>query len=98
VRLAFNKKGKFVSNQKLQSLCQSTSQILSNPKTSIVGFEVEFFDEFNRKHLLRFSQSEEDYRFKDKLEFKPETLVDVVGVFNYCMKISNETSNRICEW
>jgi hypothetical protein len=98
IQISFKKKGQVVSKEKLQSLCDSASQILSHPKTSIMGFEVEYFDELNRRHLLRFSQSDDEYRFRDKLEFKPETLIDLANIFDNCLKLSNETSSRICNW
>jgi hypothetical protein len=97
VQISLSKKGKIVSKEKLQTLCDCASQILSHPKTSIVGFEVEYFED-NAKHLLRFSQLDDEYRFKDKLEFKPEAVIDLVSIFNNCLKLSNETSNRICNW
>ena len=96
IQISFSKKGNVVSKEKLQILCDSASQILSHPKTSVIGFEVEYFDEVNRRHLLRFSQLDDEYRFKDKLEFTPEALIDIVSIFNNCLKLSNETSNQIC--
>jgi len=95
-RLVFIKKGNFLSDAKLQALCQNVSDILSNPKTAITGFEVNYFDSSKKKHSLDFSQDEKHFRFRDEFEMKSEGPANILDICENGLKLANEVCSKIC--
>lgn len=96
VHLVFNKKGNFMSDAKLQTLCQNVSDILSNPKTTITGFEIKYFDNLARKHSLDFSQDEKRFRFRDEFEMKSEGPANILDIYENSLKLANEVCSKVC--
>lgn len=96
VRLVFSKSGNFLSDAKLQALCQNVSDILSNPKTTITGFEINYFDGLQRKHSLDFSQGEKHFRFRDEFEMKSEGPANILDIYETGLKLADEVCNKVC--
>jgi hypothetical protein len=95
-RLVFIKNGNFLSDAKLQALCQNVSDILSNPKTAITGFEISYFDNSQRKHSLDFSQDEKHFRFRDEFDTKAEGPANIFEIYETGLKLANEVCSKIC--
>jgi len=95
-RLFFIRNGNFLSDAKLQALCQNISDILSNSKTVITGFEVNYFDNLQRKHSLDFSQDEKHFRFRDEFEIKAEGPANILEIYENGLKLANEVCDKIC--
>jgi len=97
IRLTFTKKGMYLPSEKLKVVCKDVAEILSNPKTTINGFELYYFDKQDKKHTLEFSQSEDSFSYKDSYESKVEGTLNLRKIFENSLKLSSEVCNKLCE-
>ncbi len=96
VRIAYSKKGKLMSDEKLVSLNTDISEILKNPKTIITGLNIEINDKSENKHEIQISQKKDLFRLRDSFEKKADGPIDIAQLYESSIQISNEICSRIC--
>jgi hypothetical protein len=95
IEVRFSKKEVKLPSAKLQDIHANVSSILAIPDATVSGFNVGFMDKAGVKHTLGMSQVDENVRFSDSFQMRPNGPISLSKIVENGLFLANSVLNKI---